>query len=337
MKFYDFNTTYDAYRAAGMVPETTPAGRFYADLYGNALQVARAHREETKRMGRVLASQISTEHQWITASRPYYKLFPDTVEMLTATDLDVPCSVVRLPLSPLLFRFSEGRSIVPCIEAQGGHLRTVLVAEHDDETSKADEISRPQTTSRMLMFWADFGETDIFGAPILTYQFVLIRDESEIFDVVLSRQIAVKDDSYDLGITINDSELQTMIRIVINACLLASSHNAIVEADVLNKHFDRYVRSKDEDERKRIREKAVKLGKRGWTIGREIRLPASTHLPADISQEGHGALKYQQWRRGHWHTYLVGRGRTQRRLQWLKPVVVRPDLPTPKGRRGYKS
>jgi len=32
-------------------------------------------------------------------------------------------------------------------------------------------------------------------------------------------------------------------------------------------------------------------------------------------------------RRAHWHTYLVGAGRSERRLKWLPPIPVNVDDP----------
>lgn len=31
------------------------------------------------------------------------------------------------------------------------------------------------------------------------------------------------------------------------------------------------------------------------------------------------------WRRGHWHSYLQGKGRTQRTIKWIKPIYVRGE------------
>lgn len=185
MEFHDFRLLYDAYRVAGLVPESTTTDAFYAHVCCNALQAARADGKETRLMGLSSFDRALTERQWSTAlSRPYYKLFPDTVEMLAATDLDVPCAFVHLPLSPVLFRFAEGRSILPGVESQGGGLRTALVAEYTNETG--------EPSSRGLLFLIDIGETDVIGAPVLTYQYVPIRDEDELLDAVVCRQLAVK-------------------------------------------------------------------------------------------------------------------------------------------------
>jgi len=43
--------------------------------------------------------------------------------------------------------------------------------------------------------------------------------------------------------------------------------------------------------------------------------------------EKHGEKKIirAHWRRGHWHSYLQGVGRTQRTVKWIKPIYVRGE------------
>jgi hypothetical protein len=45
-----------------------------------------------------------------------------------------------------------------------------------------------------------------------------------------------------------------------------------------------------------------------------------TALPG---QEGAKGAVRAHWRRGHWHSYLVNKGRTDRVVKWVKPIYVR--------------
>lgn len=72
-----------------------------------------------------------------------------------------------------------------------------------------------------------------------------------------------------------------------------------------------------------------------WDVGRnwdeiEVRYKAMRAAsrkagPAQDSEDGPGrthASPRPHIRRGHWHTYKVGPGRTEKRLKWLPPVMV---------------
>lgn len=67
---------------------------------------------------------------------------------------------------------------------------------------------------------------------------------------------------------------------------------------------------------------------RQWDVG--VRLGAAlrrgqsaAHEPGDSTH----ASPRPHVRRAHWHTYLVGPGRNERRLQWLPPIPVNVDDP----------
>lgn len=53
-------------------------------------------------------------------------------------------------------------------------------------------------------------------------------------------------------------------------------------------------------------------------IGREYRQPTARTAPGG----GHHASPETHWRDGHWHTFLCGKGRTERKLVWIKPILV---------------
>ena len=39
-----------------------------------------------------------------------------------------------------------------------------------------------------------------------------------------------------------------------------------------------------------------------------------------------GSSPTAHWRRGHWHTFLYGKGKKERKIQWVEPVYVNADL-----------
>ena len=68
-----------------------------------------------------------------------------------------------------------------------------------------------------------------------------------------------------------------------------------------------------------------------WDIGtrlgaalRKATLKAKGEHFADDPAAGH-ARPRAHGRRAHWHTYLTGSGRSERRLKWLSPIPVNVD------------
>lgn len=53
--------------------------------------------------------------------------------------------------------------------------------------------------------------------------------------------------------------------------------------------------------------------------------PADGNTSSTMGHAGRNA----HWRRGHWRHQAHGRGRDLRRLQWIKPTLVRADLGVP--------
>lgn len=64
-------------------------------------------------------------------------------------------------------------------------------------------------------------------------------------------------------------------------------------------------------------------GPRTWAVG--VRLGAAlraAYHARETAREGLGASPRPHVRRAHWHTYLIGEGRSERVLRWLPPIPV---------------
>lgn len=59
-------------------------------------------------------------------------------------------------------------------------------------------------------------------------------------------------------------------------------------------------------------------------IGKSFRRSCATALPGPGKGDCRGPVR-AHWRRGHWHTVVHGLERSQRRLQWFRPVFVQPS------------
>ena len=65
-----------------------------------------------------------------------------------------------------------------------------------------------------------------------------------------------------------------------------------------------------------------------WTVGEHYMVEKLRQEPPDVRikyEEHHGTVK-PHVRRGHWHTYCIGKGRTERVVKWLAPMYIgNPD------------
>jgi hypothetical protein len=104
---------------------------------------------------------------------------------------------------------------------------------------------------------------------------------------------------------------ERIIRIVINSLLVH-----IYEPELITKDL-------------RVPTKGVGFGRKPgrqpigptW-IGRGFRYERDRQGPSQGQRKTSGAVR-AHWRRGHWHSYLVNKGKTDRIVKWVKPVYVK--------------
>jgi len=92
-------------------------------------------------------------------------------------------------------------------------------------------------------------------------------------------------------------------------------------------------RQVDRTKNRQKRNKAAnELAGRGFTRVHFCRLSPSDDEPSADST-GEGRSRRAHWRRGHWRNQPFGKGRRQRRLQWIRPMLVnRGNEPASEGR-----
>jgi hypothetical protein len=345
MKFYNWLTQFQALRAEQSSLTDDPL-RFYGqlllDIMARITQAKQKDPAYTATMECVAYNQAHVEGNWYRARCPYFKLYSAITRMLSHTDIKVPCKYVHAPLSTILFRLGEEEIPALCDDA-GYMLRAILVDEiYPGEKGRVSEILEPALpNTRRLIFWFDWGEGFQIHAgkrlPIVAFQVIEITDEDELFETVLERWLGRERYDWDKGRTISDASLMSAIRLALGTCLLATNADKVIEADVLNRHVERYRHSADPHVREELFERAKHRGKFGWLVGREISLPSTLRPARDESGEQRGELTRSHLRRGHFHTVLYGKGRSQAKVLWFKPVLVRPDLPAAEASRGYKA
>ena len=76
--------------------------------------------------------------------------------------------------------------------------------------------------------------------------------------------------------------------------------------------------------RLQIRDKVTEIRK--WNVGYRIVIDKEYEIKkqkdSETNSNGKGTRKRQHWRKAHWHTFLVGEGRTRKEIKFIAPILV---------------
>ncbi|HVA50212.1 MAG TPA: hypothetical protein VNH11_27905 [Pirellulales bacterium] len=309
MDFYDYATTHDLTRRAGLTNDTPAA--FYRQLQ------AAAYVERTRGVQGMAVefNRYQSELNWSLAGRPYYKLWPAIIPLLAGVGIDVPVDYLRLPSPAFLVRFPMQDN--PLRVDDEHVVRSILVNDGENDAGE-----------RRMFLWIDVGELHD-GWPVLTFcQLDCVPGIAieEAFDR-LPRQNPP-------GLHVPRELQADCLRVVVSVCFLATGADRLIEPEVLSKDLARYLdaRKRDSAAAERLVEKAKRRGKVGWHIGQHERV---LHLSrpeghGDANGSIHGPLRYQHQRRAHFRLLSAGR------VTFVRQATVRPDLPPPERAAGYR-
>lgn len=337
MEYHEFKTQWEFFKKQPDFSHDTPDS-FYASVREIAIREA----ARGTKYSSTLYNQAMSEQNWYKLNKPYYKVGHDMLHLLSETSIDVPCEFLRAPFPTFSIRLPVNHGI-DFLTVEGNELRSMLVDEAQDQVKIGLGGDVKPTGNRVIVVWMDFGETEqddiyVLGAPVLTYNRLLVEESKSI-------EKCLADNTYegtngrvsDDGIPITVSTTDICFRIAVSVCFLATGADKIVEPDVLSKDLQNYLDAKRQGNEERITQlanRAVRKGKKGWTVGREITFPGSSH--SSISTGTGEALQYSHQRSAHFHTFRHGPGKTLTKIKFVRQLTVRPDLPPSPARRGYK-
>lgn len=333
MEFYEYRTLWEGFRRLASAKD---ASQFYNEIRTmGAVEALRGNK-----YGAGTTNQCIAEQKWIELGRPYYKLYPDMVHLLLRTKLDVPSEYFHCPFPACCLRFPKGHQI-PELTVDGYEVRAILLDESQDELDIASGAIRPY---RSIIAWMDFGEDeknfperDIgVNVPVVAYTQLKAVNGKSIEECICKNAEGTEGRVCDEGIPITVQTTNLCFRIAVAICFLATGADKIVEPDVLTKDLLRYAESTNNETKKRLVDKAHRRGKKGWTVGREIKFPyrrSETH-----SSEGTGReLQFSHQRGAHFHAIRHGPNRSLVKVVFIRQLTVRPDLPPAPARRGYSA
>lgn len=282
---------------------------------------------------------------WEDDGKPYIKLFPAVTEMLATTKIDIDCQHVKFPFQSFEVRFPMSHN--PMVEDTQWPLRSMLVSSIQTvEGQFGQQMLGLQpakiSTQRQVVLWLDFGETHstmgIKGEPVFFFLNLHLVDGKSVQDVL--------NDAHERGIEApgyvpSPAFCRSATAIAIAMTFFLNNQHELVAPDIHRRFIDRWHKAKkrgDKKELKTVLAQSKKLGHGGWTVGEEIELPRPQVVHHDKpTTEGHSVsgweLHFSHIRSGHMRLQWMGTGENRHaELIFIRPTVVRPDLPP---RRGF--
>jgi len=307
MEFFDYRTAFDGFGQQG--------ARYAPDAFLKAVKRQLDQTQLSKVQKSVEILRFDSESLWDELSRPYFKIWPEVIPLLTNVSIDVPANLLRLPFPAFVLRLPTKNN--PLIAPKGHQVQSILAIEQ----AEADE--KP-----VIVLWIDIGETEPQGSPMLHWSKLdcgLNRTIEEAFGGPMMPDLP--------GIAISDQLKRDCLRLAVSICFLSTGMDRLIEPDVLSKDLAAYTAARQTNDERRIRnieQRAIRRGKNGWNVGQHERLRHLISRPNDSDSSGtRGPLSYQHQRRAHFRTTACSK------VVFVRQATIRPDLPPPEHSPGY--
>jgi hypothetical protein len=283
----------------------------------NALDACREHRN-TKFANQTDAfhNVVMMEGNWFENQCPYFKMWPHILEKINELDLKIPVESFRVPFSTFAVYIPKGyaHNKLGC-----DHFSNMLFSVDFEEN---------------IILIAGKHDTDdnpyMFAVP-LTFHTLEECFENEVKKFLHKR--------------IDREASKFIFTTCICTAYFGIDAHEIMMPDIPRKYIDKYIRAKkkgEESEVQKILNKAKRMGLFGWKMGSEIDLPRPTinyiymDENTDKNDEEKRELMYRHMRRGHIRAQACGEGMKDRVPVFIRPKMVRPDLPENPYPKGYR-
>lgn len=260
------------------------------------------------------------ERAYYAAGTPYYKVWPSILQALSHTDMNIDGEYFAMPFPAFEVR-------LPKTDNPLAPLTSALVARVEPGDDDND--------GREWTFCMEAETVNNDGRPCVMLARQGVQRGRKLDDMV----DAVRTE-YIGGFSLDTSLIRQLLRVCIGVCFFGVDRHELVLPEVPRKIIDRYQRERRQPtdaEARDILRQARKVGLCGWKVGSEIDLPTAD-LRQHAAPEGQGegrSLTTGHVRRGHLRMQACGPGYRDRKLIFLPPTVVRPDLPMGSG-HGYR-
>jgi hypothetical protein len=309
MEFHEFSSTFDLVQRHGLSSKMV--------MQDAEKEVGQSYADRAQKIDNL--NRFKAEAAWAKNSRPYYKIWPEAIPMLTDVGIDVPVSYLQVPFSAFVLRLPKSDN--PLIVDEQHSVSSILVLEGIDE-----EASR----NRVIMLWMDIGEKDAKGFPLLSFVRLTCLPSRTIEETLGTRMLPGLP-----GLQIADELKIRCLKLAVSVCFLSTGVDRLIEPDVLSKDLAAYIEARkacNEEKSKVIEDRAISRGKHGWNVGQYERLRTLVSRSGNETDNeivSRGPLTHQHQRRAHFRLLASNK------VVFIRQATVRPDLPPPDHAPGY--
>ena len=286
MEFNTFQAQYDLYRQETRNPD--PFSKFYVNT------IAKLH---SLGLGAAEINQMLLELMWFEGHRPYYNVYPGVIKGFLNLRRDNPVNQLVFPEPAFSVRFAKGKEPFTFQYDGMTHATKSLIVCKSPEVDNLLSKGKQKIQDDKILLYLDMGER-AFDVNVYTY-----------IAMPLIAGMTIEEALYALppqpapGPILPDEFRRAIVKILSAICLLGDDVD-LKEFDVLNKDFDKYLKTHDP----KYIDKAKRRGKFGWVIGRRCEDEKS---PTYVNP--------------HFQHYHVGKGRTQIILKHKQGFFVKKE------------
>lgn len=296
---------------------------------------------------------------WYGDRQRYYKVWPAYLKMFQRTRLDLPARVFQSPSTTFTILLPKGQTDLVLGTRPATSIMLTVTRKNVLERAMNQYANEPEGTSpeglvrllqkmeqdvvatepriAVMCVWVagENGDPDPLKSNKLYYRMNL-SEESLLQDMLKEWDTHRHPDALQL----TDDEQMTLFlndcfRVALSVSFLATGGDRAIDPDILSSDIAAYiaaVNAGDDETIARLQNKAVnRRGEIGYTLGREDLLGRRRH-PREEREEQELAgreLQFQHLRNAHFHLFWTGEGRKTPRVRFLRPTIVRDDLPAP--------
>lgn len=289
------------------------------------------------------------EKNWWATSKPYYKIFPKMASMMSEVSLEIPVTSFEMPYQTFVILLAD--------DEQNDFWEDMMVIEkgvsHVEKGPKlkwlmVHEFYGAFINNREFELFTKAETGNKSKGLYINYEFEgEWRGQPQQSNYTLSLDPGVGtiekffDTSYELTKNFNDSQyangeyrpskemVERIVRLAVATAFFGVDRHEVVMPDIPRKKLEKRISNAGGDVKKALTTLKAELTQTNeWTIGREISLPRPLHqINEDKSEEGGRSLKHSYLKRGHMRWQVCGEGRKNRKLIFIHPHMVKPDLP----------
>jgi hypothetical protein len=251
--------------------------------------------------------------------RPYFKVWPSIAESLRHTDMPIQGEHFRMPYQVFEVRFPdhEDNPMRPCSAMLCGLAPGHLWKDGREHT--------------LVLLFVMEDKTDVVGNTWMGD--IPIKEGLSLEDALNETALQEQCPNPDL--------VRGLMRIAVGVAFFGVDRHEVVLPELPRKVIDQYFTARKvgnlREEEQVLRQARTSTDGLGWKVGSEIDLPTAlvvTHYRTESEESGRH-LTHSHPRRGYMGFRACGEGRVDRRLCFIPPTIVRPDLPMGAG-HGYR-